>query len=445
MRLPIQGQRILFAPWKTGSVHPVRWFSRNKGPRRFPIRKEQNLAERRKLGGPDPSEARNSEYVSHEQSRELSLMEQLFPEETRQEEKGRRKAEREIPRLPLDSSNPDSLRHDSRTGDGKRTYAFRQLGKDLGRQEVETRVLVLRNASLNLMEVDFKRLIPQGRHIEGWTLEQGDIVKVIPGRDLATLEQQNYYYLLFSSALSAFTYQGHASKISRLVQTQMPSSVASPIPPPPGYMIEGMDAHFAIESFALLPASQNIDLRRLKPPLAPIMELIVKHKGYPSIVNRRDKMPYEVRLTFDGPQLQVGRIRHILYTSGKAHALCWSGGKEIVPKITKWVPTKTHSPMDHNSLGAKAAVAKTKNQGDEAEPLALDLEKTWHSTQLDSGGNIPHRRTARDVYVLGFYSEGAAQRFVAFWHRRPMESKQKNNEMDEEGDLPPIANVELLW
>lgn len=372
-------------------------------------------------------------------------MEQLFPEEARREETERRTVEREIPRLPLDSSKPDILRRDKRRGDGKHVYEFLQLEKDLGQQEMDTRVLVLRNASLNLTEADFKRLIPQGRHIEGWRLEQGDIVKIIPGRDLATLEQKNYYYLLFSSALSAFTYQGHASKISRLVQAQMPSSVASPIPPPPGYMIEGMDAHYAMDSFALLPASQNIDLRRLKPPLTPIMELIVKHKGYPSIVNRKEKMPYEVRLTLDGPQLQVGRIRHILYNTGKARALCWSGGREIVPKITKWVPAKSLSPMDHTSLGAMTAAAKTVHQEDESAPLVIDLEKMRNRTQLESSGNLQHRRTANDVYVLGFHSEGAAQRFVAFWHRRPMELKQRNNDIDDEGDLPPIANAELLW
>lgn len=41
----------------------------------------------------------------------------------------------------------------------------------------QTSVLVMRNVSKNLVDDDFRRIIPKGKHVEGWTLEQGDIIK----------------------------------------------------------------------------------------------------------------------------------------------------------------------------------------------------------------------------------------------------------------------------
>ncbi|KAI7053556.1 hypothetical protein KC352_g45122, partial [Hortaea werneckii] len=140
-------------------------------------------------------------------------MEQLFPEETRRYEEARRHAAREIPRLPLDTP-PSAPEREEMTlsphGLDGLPRAARRL-QDKFRQDDaisrEITVLVMRNASPNLVEEDFRRLIPQGRHMEGWTLEQGDILKVIAGRNLATLAHAGYYYLLFSSRLSAFIYQ----------------------------------------------------------------------------------------------------------------------------------------------------------------------------------------------------------------------------------------------
>jgi hypothetical protein len=52
-------------------------------------------------------------------------------------------------------------------------------------------------------------------------------------------------------------------------------------------------------------------------------------------------------------------------------------------------------------------------------------------------------KTANSVYILGFHTEHAAQSFVRYWHRKPMDWGKKSVDMD--GDLPPIANAELLW
>ncbi|RMZ13101.1 hypothetical protein D0860_02692 [Hortaea werneckii] len=380
-----------------------------------------------------------------------SLMEQLFPEETRRYEEARRHAAREIPRLPLDTP-PSAPEREEMTlsihGLDGLPRAARRL-QDKFRQDdaisPEITVLVMRNASPNLVEEDFRRLIPQGRHMEGWTLEQGDILKVIAGRNLATLAHAGYYYLLFSSRLSAFIYQAHATRIFRLVSAHTPASLASPIPPPPGYMVDGMDANAAIESFALIPASQNLELRQLNSPLSPMMESLVKHRGYASIVKREGKSPYEARLVLDGPQLSANTVRHVLHTSGKDMAVAWSGGQEIAPKISKWVPRANVNPAERDS--PRAITLAAANARTEEEQMQRDYDRLQSSdfaASKQSSSSEMARRTPRLVYILGFKTEASLRSFIAFWHRREMTWRGADSGKDVEGDLPPVANVEML-
>lgn len=454
---PVLRRRLLTASWPVGDTTFARSSSHNARTKR---QWRQNQAKKR-------LESEGKEWVDRRkgagserktvETKQPSLIEQLFPEETRRYEEAQRKAAREIPRLPLETYTPVADRRQTReheVRDASRSDTARRREEHMRREDAlssHTTVLVLRNASTNLVEEDFRRLIPQGKHMEGWTLEQGDIIKVIPGRDLATLKQQNYYYLLFSSKLSAFTYQGQATRISRMAASHTPSSMTSPIPPPPGYMVDGMDAHSALESFALVPASQNLDLRQLQPPLAPIMESIVRNQGYSALTRRSDRMPYEVRLTLEGPQLQLSSIRHILLATAKERSLAWSGGDEMIPKINKWEPKANVSPMDHVSEGARR-IARA-NQRTEEEQMERDLEQQQKKQENEgegmeigrNGQKQMLRRTPGLVYIVGFYTEMAAQQFVTYWHRRPMMWKGEGAEKEWEDDLPPVTNVELLW
>ncbi|TKA59755.1 hypothetical protein B0A55_11951 [Friedmanniomyces simplex] len=461
---PLLRRRLLITPCASGSLSFSRWESSNSSSNG---RGSRVKGGRRRTQAPITSKKEDAEQSARRNGRgagespaKPSLIEQLFPEETKRYEEAQRKAVREIPRLPLDTfpvparpKRPDE-RLDTVKSDDARPAAALRLEEHLRREDAsstETTVLVLRNASTNLVEEDFRRLIPQGKHLEGWKLEQGDILKVIPGRNLATLEQENYYYLLFSSKLSAFTYQGHATRISRMAASHTPSSMTSPIPVPPGYTVDGMDAHSAIESFALVPASQTLDLRQLQPPLSPMLTSIVRNQGYTSLVRRSDRMPFEVRLTLEGPQIQASSIRHILLETASDRSMAWSGGDEMAPKITKWEPRSTVSPWDRESRGARGIAAA--NRRSEEEQMERDLEaemrKTLRDTTvMDSGPNGQEKmpmRTSGVVYVVEFYTEMAAQQFVRYWHRRPMVWKGKGGEKEWEDDLPPVVNVEMLW
>jgi len=100
---------------------------------------------------------------------DLSLIEELFPEERERREASTQVVQqREIPRIPLELSAKDA---------SEIRRIERELEVNWRNSNDEDSVLVLRNASINLVEEDFRGLIPEGKHIDGWKLEKGDIVK----------------------------------------------------------------------------------------------------------------------------------------------------------------------------------------------------------------------------------------------------------------------------
>nr|POE94252.1 hypothetical protein CFP56_16492 [Quercus suber] len=397
-----------------------------------------------------------------------SLMDQLFPTHANGQGKESLKSRkpRELPYMPLHELVPPSavaklpIRYsdvdegDYKSRKGWHTYENRRL--EMAAEGERQTILLLRNASKNLTEDDFRRVVPQGQHIEGWSLEQSNFIKVVPGRDLATLEQQNFYYLLFANQMAAFSYQGHVSRLSSLALNYTPSSVTSPAPPPPGYQLsDGTDLYSALQSYSLTPPSQLISLRQLQAPLSPLLQSVLQHHGYPSYVNRPDKLPHEVRLTLDGPQLHLSTIQFILHETALARSLGWSGGDERVPRITKWQPQFAPSATDKSRFGRAAAWGKRiQTEVTEEEKGEADLVRQ-HSAQSKADAFVtgpdeekPKRRVPNSVYIVGFHTEAAAQSFIRYWHRRPMvwEGKGAMAGIDEDGgDLPAIADVELLW
>ncbi|KAF2771530.1 hypothetical protein EJ03DRAFT_325566 [Teratosphaeria nubilosa] len=409
--------------------------------------------------------ATQGDNVGAAEKKQPSLIEQLFPEEAKRYQEARRAAQRDVPRLPLDDLRPKSEGQSVRKIDPFESYGVgasleaRRRFLEMKRQSRDSRevtVLVMRNASRNLTDDDFRRLIPQSSHMEGWTLDRADIIKVVPGRKMATLEQENYYYLLFSSQLAAFTYQGHVARMFRTVATQTPSSVTSPIPPPAGYMIDGMDAHAVLEKFSLLPPSQRLELRQLRSPLTPAMASLVRHQGYAALIDRSDKSPFECRLTFDGPQLSASLIRYIILKTGQSIGVTWSGGGTLAPKITRWDPiarlaSNQPSPTDPGSARAlqwQRKQAEAEQQGRDAVAEMARRTQRKRDAQLEGAGTP--RAENKLVYILGFETAGAAQRFMAFWHRREMvakddERRRKAQYEHDDEDAPAVANVEILW
>ncbi|KAM0707061.1 hypothetical protein Q7P35_006392 [Cladosporium inversicolor] len=442
LRAPLSRRRAIWPIWSSRESIP-RARSHGGANRAQPLSSNTRKYGRERRPSKDTKAGTDTKPT---ESRKPSLIEQLFPEETKRYEEVAARQEREIPRMPLEMPAPpkqtpaDRLALPPRARESRGAMLKRRtMELQSEKAEGQTSVLVLLNASKNLTKEDFTRLIPQGQHIEGWTLEEGDIVKVIPGRNLATLEQENFYYLLFSSPLSAFVYQGHATRIARLAAEQTPDSLHTALAPTPGYMVDGVDVYAAIQAYTLTPSTQTLNLRQLKPPMSPLVESIVRNGGYTAILNRPDKMPFEVRLTLEGPQLPMSRVRYILYESGRDRALGWSGGDESNIKITKYEPRSPESPKCENDEGASVAWSPA-----EQSQLSFDMSRS-RVTQpgSDASDDALKRRKAHPVYILGFHTEHAAQSFIRYWHRKPMDWGSKK--ADPEDDLAPIANAELLW
>lgn len=131
----------------------------------------------RKTPASTRAEEARAEQAKSERAKSFqpSLLVELFPEEANS-----RQDEVEIPRLRVDLPATPRRRRGA-TSEERQAAKFspqsREAYREMKEQGEQTAVLVLRNASKNLVEEDFQRLIPKGKHIENWNLEEGDIVK----------------------------------------------------------------------------------------------------------------------------------------------------------------------------------------------------------------------------------------------------------------------------
>lgn len=109
-------------------------------------------------------------------SPDLSLLEELFPEEV-QKKRNRFSAKelQHIPRLPLSTLTDETHECPNVLRGGKQLEAF--VERDSLRQW-NISVLVIRRASRSLIESDFRRVAPKGQHIDDWK-GLGDILRGI--------------------------------------------------------------------------------------------------------------------------------------------------------------------------------------------------------------------------------------------------------------------------
>lgn len=202
------------------------------------------------------------------------------------------------------------------------------------------------------------------------------------------------------------------------------------MPPPPGMLHEGEDVHALLDTYALLPSSQKIGIRQLKPPLTPALAQIVQHQGYPFIVNRPGRSNAEVLLQLEGPQPTAHGIRRAIVKAERELGVPWTGeflGDGQV-KITKWEPQgRNVSPL---SLRRDL---REEVQEDGSRPRSAEGEGGDAWTVSKPQGN--------PTFILGFASDAEAERFVRYWHRRPLMQEPGYSN----GDIDPVVNAEILW
>lgn len=254
---------------------------------------------------------------------------------------------------------------------------------------------------------------------------------VIPARDPETLRLVGSYFLIFSNPAAAKAYQENVSHIHRIARTYTPRSLQSPIPPPPGMLIDGEDVHSLIQSYTLIPPGHNLRLTMVMRPLTPLVRQIVEHGGYNLIASRPNRSEHEVLLSFDGEKQPTPyHIQTALGADGTARGRSWAFAGGWPPKITELDmpgPWRGDSE-DSGGIDDRDLVEDNYNAGSE------------HGSE-GKGRYDGKRRKGVPKWIIAMESDAEAKRFARSWHRRPFPTRDPA----EYDGQPPMMHAELLW
>lgn len=350
-----------------------------------------------------------------------SLLEELFPHEVIQSRTRLpllKKLEREVRRIAIEvvvsGLDSDTAATSAKSDNKKATYAKRST------RNQQLTVLVLLKASKYLTEGDFRRLVPGGKHIEGWT-NKGDILQVVCGRDRATMAANGVYFLLFATPDAAQSYKNHVSRLHRLSRSYSPTALT--IPPPPELDDRGVPTNGSLQTYTLMPPTQDLQLRVVQQPFSPIIRRLIEQTGYDQLIQGR-RSEHEVLVSVDGFQPTLYGFRGAVLEDGRERGLQWATHDEHRGFREMWTEPERRS-------------ARRGNAEEEVEGAATGEDEGGNKSEDGGGGGErKHRR-----FIVSFDALDEANRFVMKWHRRDISSLIP--------DMAPydraVANAELIW
>ncbi|KAI9803104.1 MAG: hypothetical protein M1833_001175 [Piccolia ochrophora] len=373
-----------------------------------------------------------AQSAPHKEDTGSSLLEDLFPGETRWQAKNFEEDDIDIPRIVLPFTN-NNLPPDAKTGgrarrDSQRNSGSSRRGPDLtahlqlystaseideqrhlpeakadqyrsSRDLQVEQIAVLRfyNASKSLAESDFQRIMPIGRHIEGWKTEES-IFEVVSERDPQTLSAVAAYYVVFPSTSAAEAYGDRVGRLHALAKAYTPKSIESPLIPPPGYMLEGEDVHALLQSYTLFAPSQELHMTLMRSPiLSSVRDRVWKSKQT-RMTSRRRLPPCRVLVQVEGTRPTAKELHGMMAKCGL--------GDDLSP----WQPHTGQVP----AAGYDSAVEH--HDHDWLPGLKPDADRTSSRATLEQVKG----------QVVEFSREVEALRFVRAWHRRPLVVDEKD-------------------
>lgn len=406
--------------------------------------------------GAGPSQAPSESPLSKAPSETLgmseqSLLNELFPEASNyiQPHYSKRNP---YPKLNLPNSAPVI-----RTYQPKEKLSEREkLMQAFERSAEKVTALQLLHCSTELTEADFRRLVPKGRHIEGWSRD-GDFYKVIPGRDPLSLERLPFYYLLFKNAEAALRYQNNAVRLHKLSKLHGPHSSLSAIPPPPGFLENGEDVNAALSSYLLTPTSQKLQLNMVVQPYNPALARLIADGGYAPIVpsvNTTGKQIYKVLFYIEGYEPSPYDLYQIFMQDASSRGFAWPflhehqsirRLRDIVDLKTKFLPISSANPRA--SSITKRKLVEMKDHNPYASFLSQDDGESENADGRD--GKFINQTIMNRVYnrwIIEFSEEEGARRFARLWHRKalPMQDSVQHRTWRDLEEVR-MCNTEYLW
>lgn len=190
-----------------------------------------------------------------------------------------------------------------------------------------------------------------------------------------------------------------------LAKLYTPTSLNSPLPPPPGLTDHGEDAYTILQSFHLFPHSLGLNRDVFfanSPPRNSKLTDMIKRGGYVGIVDEPENRTYKVLVHVEGEPIAFDMIQTAIAKDGKSRGLDW----DLVDNFINTLATLTKRTAEGTSQAAQEFRFKTMNR-----------------------------------FIVTFKTESEASRFAASWHRQLLPGVTFDSLVEQ----PPIVNTEVLW
>lgn len=368
-----------------------------------------------------------------------SLLQELFPEESKENEAGEvtkgpgSPARIPIPQVPLTPAEDSGV---PRRQSAERGHV-RRIASKVGPLVETSAALELRYASKSLTEEDFRNIIPRGLHMQEWT-QRGEFIKVFPKRDPWTLEQTGNYYIIFSNEENAKAYKAHVSHVHELARQHTPTSLTSEIAPPPGYIINGEDVFSLVQSYTLIPPQQKLFLQLLVAPFTPLQQNLFKRGGYAQILGEGREGVAQVLIIFlEGRQPSYFDISDAIHLDGQRRGLEWKlqSSESAIRKVDM------REAVKKEDNGPLFEVGDTLSGVEADGPLDSGRRKRTVQDRLTTP-------TYGQRWILSFESVEEAKRFALQWHGRAFPwHKRASRKWKEDrfGEQILMVRAEVLW
>lgn len=411
-------------------------------------------------GEPSRQTDTNRLELTQSQSNEIneqSLLDELFPEVTTlvsppaMEQDAYKHSKLELP-----ASEKVLVR---RVVDERPRTLKEQVVESFQKSGEQTTVLQLEHCSTELTEVDFRRLIPKGKHIGEWN-RHGEFYKVIPGRDPLSLERLPFYYLLFKTPESATAYQKNVSRLHKLTALHQPSSIFSAVPVPTGFIEDGEDISAITKSYLLKPTEHPLSLHMLMQPYHPALRKLIERGGYNPImpdVDDKGNRIYKVLLHIEGWEPSHSDLyrtmRRDAYLRGTSlnlrnelstsiHRL-----RDIINLKTRSLPISTTNPRayGHFEPSDQTLTERVKAKLEFEDP---NVSAWMKGDDADENAQEVNQMVMNRVYnrwLIEFDDEDEARRFAVQWHRRVLPERVKTDRTWKDYEEVRMCNCEFLW